>query len=106
MQTDEEVGKIAIVTPILISKCLELFMQHFVDKTVEITNAKHGKTMSVNHIRQCVQNEQLFDFLSDTVDTFVNALPPSKVDGDATPKRGRPRKERAEAREEERASRR
>jgi len=32
MQSDEEVGKIALATPILISKALELFMRDLIQK--------------------------------------------------------------------------
>lgn len=99
MQTDEDVGKIAIVTPILISKCLELFMQSFLEKASTVTLAKNSHTLSAAHIRQCVQDEPLLDFLSETVENYVKAQPQSAAgDVDDAPKRrGRPKKEASES---------
>jgi histone H3/H4 len=50
MQADEEVGKIAMATPVLISKALELFLQSLCDKTYEITLRRGAKTMSSLHL--------------------------------------------------------
>ncbi|KAJ7557499.1 hypothetical protein O6H91_05G129000 [Diphasiastrum complanatum] len=67
MQADEEVGKIALATPVLISKALELFLQDLCDQTYNITQKKGAKTMSALHLRQCVQTNAVFDFLRETV---------------------------------------
>ncbi|KAH0850853.1 hypothetical protein HID58_095193 [Brassica napus] len=37
MQADEDVGKIALAVPVLVSKSLELFLQDLCDRTYEIT---------------------------------------------------------------------
>ena len=50
MQTDDEVGKIAVATPFLISKAVELFLKDLVTKTLEITTEKQSKTLSVAHV--------------------------------------------------------
>jgi len=67
MQADEEVGKIAMATPVLISKALELFLQSLCDKTYEITLRRGAKTMSSLHLKQCVQSNSVFDFLQEIV---------------------------------------
>ncbi|EGC35602.1 hypothetical protein DICPUDRAFT_33173 [Dictyostelium purpureum] len=82
MQKDEEVGKIAAATPILISQCLELFMSDLVNKTCKITQSKNGKVMSVNHLKFCIKQESTFDFLSEIVE---------KIPDDKNEKRGRPK---------------
>eukprot|EP01089_Gocevia_fonbrunei_P017949 TRINITY_DN597_c0_g1_i3.p1 TRINITY_DN597_c0_g1~~TRINITY_DN597_c0_g1_i3.p1 ORF type:complete len:178 (-),score=61.01 TRINITY_DN597_c0_g1_i3:103-636(-) len=87
MQTDEDVGKIAMATPILISKALELFLQDLVSQTVEITNQKQSKTMTIAHLKQCVTSTQQFDFLEERV-SEVPEIEPPKVE-----RRGRPRKD-------------
>ncbi|KAI9125787.1 hypothetical protein K1719_003205 [Acacia pycnantha] len=37
MQADEDVGKIALAVPVLVSKALELFLQDLCDRTYEVT---------------------------------------------------------------------
>lgn len=67
MQADEEVGKIALATPVLVSKALELFLQDLCDKTYEVTISRGAKTMSGAHLKQCVALHNEFDFLQETV---------------------------------------
>ncbi|KAJ8485227.1 hypothetical protein OPV22_017712 [Ensete ventricosum] len=38
MQSDEDIGKIALAVPVLVSKALELFLQDLCDKTYSITD--------------------------------------------------------------------
>merc|ERR1712217_840653 len=82
MQSDEEVGKISLATPILISKCLELFMQDLIENSCNITREKNSKTMSTNHLKACVKSTERFDFLADIVQNIPDIEP--------EPKRGRP----------------
>ncbi|GAB2277125.1 hypothetical protein Dimus_011832 [Dionaea muscipula] len=67
MQADEDVGKIAMAVPVLVSKALELFLQDLCDRTYEITLQRGAKTMSSVHLKQCVQSFNVFDFLRDVV---------------------------------------
>ncbi|KAK9218173.1 hypothetical protein WN943_006810 [Citrus x changshan-huyou] len=50
MQADEDVGKIALAVPVLVSKALELFFQDLCDRTYEITLQRGAKTMSSLHL--------------------------------------------------------
>ncbi|GLU18959.1 hypothetical protein SLE2022_352330 [Rubroshorea leprosula] len=43
MQADEDVGKIAMAVPLLVSKALELFLQDLCDQTYDITSKKVSK---------------------------------------------------------------
>eukprot|EP01111_Echinosteliopsis_oligospora_P001942 TRINITY_DN1282_c3_g1_i1.p1 TRINITY_DN1282_c3_g1~~TRINITY_DN1282_c3_g1_i1.p1 ORF type:complete len:110 (-),score=15.21 TRINITY_DN1282_c3_g1_i1:631-960(-) len=85
MQKDEEVGKIALATPILISKCLELFLSNLLDKTSVITKSRNAKVMSVSHLKQCITSESTFDFLKDIVENVPDHDP------EKNEKRGRPK---------------
>ncbi|KAJ3019926.1 hypothetical protein HKX48_001570 [Thoreauomyces humboldtii] len=50
MRTDDEVGKVAQVTPVLISKALELFMQSLVEATCKETRLRGAKKMTNAHL--------------------------------------------------------
>lgn len=50
MQADEDVGKIAMAVPVLVSKALEMFLQDLCDKTYGITVQKGMKTVSSFHL--------------------------------------------------------
>ncbi|KAE9593917.1 putative transcription factor Hap3/NF-YB family [Lupinus albus] len=84
MQADEDVGKIALAVPVLVSgsllsyvvdiilelfaaKALELFLQDLCDRTYEITLQRGAKTMNALHLKHCVQSFNVFDFLRDIV---------------------------------------
>ncbi|KAG9151817.1 hypothetical protein Leryth_002093 [Lithospermum erythrorhizon] len=45
MQADEDVGKIAMAVPVLVSKALELFLQDLCDRTYDITVQRGAKTV-------------------------------------------------------------
>ncbi|KAH0850850.1 LOW QUALITY PROTEIN: hypothetical protein HID58_095190, partial [Brassica napus] len=63
MQADEDVGKIALAVPVLVSKSLELFLQDLCDRTYEITLERGAKTVSSLHLKHCVERYNVFDFL-------------------------------------------
>lgn len=67
MQMDEEVGKVAQATPVLISKAVELFMQSLITESCNEVRQRGGKRMSAAHVKKCVQNTEQFDFLKDLV---------------------------------------
>ncbi|KAG6505676.1 hypothetical protein ZIOFF_038041 [Zingiber officinale] len=50
MQADEDVGKIAMAVPLLVSKALELFLQDLCDRTYEITLQRGAKTLNSSHL--------------------------------------------------------
>ncbi|KAG0481689.1 hypothetical protein HPP92_012547 [Vanilla planifolia] len=67
MQSDEDVGKIALPVPLLISKALELFLHDLCNRTHEITLKRGAKTMGSFHLKQCVHSFNVFDFLKEIV---------------------------------------
>ncbi|PWN51600.1 histone-fold-containing protein [Violaceomyces palustris] len=67
MQADEDVGKVAQATPVLISKALELFMASIVEETVKETRKRGARKMSPYHVKRTVHENDTFDFLKDIV---------------------------------------
>ncbi|KAJ1032453.1 hypothetical protein NDA16_000477 [Ustilago loliicola] len=67
MQADEDVGKVAQATPVLISKALELFMASIVEETVKETRSRGAKKMTPYHVKRTVHTNETFDFLKDIV---------------------------------------
>ncbi|PKI83759.1 hypothetical protein MVES1_002515 [Malassezia vespertilionis] len=74
MQADEDVGKVAQATPVVISKALELFMQNIVESAVGQTRKSGGKRVAPYHLKRAVQANETFDFLKDIVDKVVDPL--------------------------------
>lgn len=50
MQKDEEVGKVASSTPVLISKALEIFMKALIDAGIEEARSLHLKRLTAQHL--------------------------------------------------------
>ncbi|KAF9174556.1 hypothetical protein BGX21_011341 [Mortierella sp. AD011] len=78
MQMDEDVGKVAQATPILISKALELFMQSLIDEACMETRAKNAKRLTAAHLKKTILDKDQFDFLRDIVQ---NVADPQGVTG-------------------------
>ncbi|EHL02624.1 putative DNA polymerase epsilon subunit C [Glarea lozoyensis 74030] len=93
MQADEEVGKVAQVTPVAVSKALELFMIALVSGAAEKAKEKGGKRVTAQHLKQVVlASPEQFDFLNDIVGRVSEAQ-------EGAGGEGRKRKEKVEASE-------
>ncbi|XP_063958725.1 dr1-associated corepressor-like [Lytechinus pictus] len=68
MQKDEDVGKVAAPVPVLISKALEIFVEGLITKASQETLSRNAKTLTTSHIKQCIEQENKFDFLKDLVE--------------------------------------
>jgi len=73
MQADEEVGKVAQVTPVAVSKALELFMISLVTGAAAIAKEKGGKRITAQHLKQVVESDEQFDFLHEIVGRVAEA---------------------------------
>jgi len=121
VQADEDVGKVAQVTPVVIckltcfwttsrslslmtntAKALELFMISITLSAAEEAKARGSKRVSGHHLKQVVQKAEQFDFLRDIVARIPDA-PTSKEgrskgdnsdDGEFEEKEKKPRKGR------------
>ncbi|KAH9961782.1 histone-fold-containing protein [Russula dissimulans] len=68
MQKDEEVGKVAQATPIVISKALELFLQLVVDEAARVTTARGSKKVEAYHLKHAIEKTEMLDFLKELVE--------------------------------------
>ncbi|TPX63318.1 hypothetical protein SpCBS45565_g06685 [Spizellomyces sp. 'palustris'] len=68
MRLDEEVGKVAQATPILISKALELFMQSLIDEACKEARGRSAKKLTTVHLKRTIMDVEKFDFLRDLVE--------------------------------------
>eukprot|EP01119_Soliformovum_irregulare_P016804 TRINITY_DN4912_c0_g1_i1.p1 TRINITY_DN4912_c0_g1~~TRINITY_DN4912_c0_g1_i1.p1 ORF type:complete len:169 (+),score=55.87 TRINITY_DN4912_c0_g1_i1:19-525(+) len=85
MQTDEDVGKIAKTTSFLMATIAARFLQHLTEKTVEAASAQRAKQITVDHLKDATDAEELFDFLAELTEDAKEA--------EKTPKkRGRKKK--------------
>ncbi|KAH7408709.1 DNA polymerase-like protein epsilon subunit C [Phaeosphaeria sp. MPI-PUGE-AT-0046c] len=81
MQADDDVGKVAQVTPVVVSKALELFMISLVTKAAAEARTRNSKRVNTLHLKQAITNNEQFDFLNDIVSKVADA--PEKSEGDS-----------------------
>ncbi|KAF2714755.1 histone-fold-containing protein [Pleomassaria siparia CBS 279.74] len=75
MQADDDVGKVAQVTPVVVSKALELFMISLVTKAAAEAKARNSKRVGAGHLKQAITKDEQFDFLSDIMAKVADAPP-------------------------------
>ncbi|KAK7036721.1 hypothetical protein VNI00_011386 [Paramarasmius palmivorus] len=68
MQKDEDVGKVAQATPIVISKALELFLALIVEEASKVTTERGSKKVEAYHLKHAVETTEMFDFLKEIVE--------------------------------------
>ncbi|PLW23590.1 hypothetical protein PCASD_11393 [Puccinia coronata f. sp. avenae] len=74
MQADEDVGKVAQATPLLVSKAVELFMQSLVEAAVLEAERRGSRKVQAYHLKQAIQITPAFDFLKDIVAKIPDPL--------------------------------
>ncbi|RKF76096.1 hypothetical protein GcM1_229026 [Golovinomyces cichoracearum] len=99
MQADEEVGKVAQVTPVAVSKALELFMIALVMGAADKAREKGSKKVNAQHLKMVVDGQpERFDFLAEIVGKFTEA---SEGGAGENNKANRKRKEESESASDE-----
>lgn len=81
MQADEDVGKVAQVTPHVVSRALELFMIKLISASAAQArgtaqgggSGKGPKRVLAQHMKKAVQADDTFDFLADIIDKVPDA---------------------------------
>ncbi|WVQ82035.1 hypothetical protein IAT38_004163 [Cryptococcus sp. DSM 104549] len=76
MQLDEEVGKLASATPVMISKSLECFIQVLLDEACKQVRAGGSHKLTANHLKQMINTNENFDFLRELVDSVPDVAAP------------------------------
>lgn len=70
MQSDDEIGKVAQATPIIVGRALEIFMANLVEASIVEAKRQGVKRISASHIRSAVENSEQFDFLVEAVGKY------------------------------------
>lgn len=67
MQSDEDIGKVAQATPVVVGRSLEFFLSTLIESAAN--EAKEGgiKRITAQHVKQAIENNENFDFLVDTI---------------------------------------
>jgi len=81
MQKDDEVGKVAQATPILISKSLELFMGTLVEEMSKVTQERNAKRVEVWHLKAAIERTEMLDFLKEIVEPIPDPFPNGVEEG-------------------------
>ncbi|KAL6297990.1 histone-fold-containing protein, partial [Sparassis latifolia] len=78
MQKDEEVGKVAQATPIVIcaplpslsypSKALELFLGMIIEEASKVTAERGSKKVEAYHLKHAIDTVEMLDFLKELVE--------------------------------------
>ncbi|KAF8131273.1 histone-fold-containing protein [Mycena galopus ATCC 62051] len=68
MQKDEEVGKVAQATPIVISKALELFLGLIIEEASKVTVERGSRKVEAYHLKHAVDTTEMLDFLKEIVE--------------------------------------
>ncbi|KAI9435163.1 hypothetical protein H4582DRAFT_2080079 [Lactarius indigo] len=90
MQKDEEVGKVAQATPIVISKALELFLQLVVDEASRVTASRGSKKVEAYHLCETRDRDDrnarlLKELVEGVPDPSAGGTIPFDVPGDGDP---------------------
>lgn len=102
MQKDDEVGKVAQATPIVISKALELFMADLVQEGSNITIQRGAKRLEAYHLKHAIETTDTFDFLREIVAPVPDPTNGGQIpedggsDDGAPPRKRRARRTKAE----------
>ncbi|KAI5965693.1 uncharacterized protein KGF55_001055 [Candida pseudojiufengensis] len=70
MQSDEEIGKVAQATPIVVGRALEIFMANLVESSIIQAKLQGVKRITAQHIKLAVEKNEQFDFLVEIVEKY------------------------------------
>ena len=74
MQADDDVGKVAQIVPVIISKALELFMDSVVKEASKHAHETGHKRVIPGHIKLAVQRNAMFDFLEPNIEKIPDPI--------------------------------
>ncbi|KAK4502476.1 hypothetical protein PRZ48_005901 [Zasmidium cellare] len=99
MQADEDIGKVAQVTPTVVSRALELFMIKLISSSAHQArgtgsggSSKGPKRVLQQHLKKAVQADEKFDFLNEIVDKVPDAPTKSKKENGSDSEDAKPKK--------------
>lgn len=74
MQSDDDIGKVAQATPVVVAKALELFMASLIQESCSQARSRNAKRVSPAHLKQAVKSIEQFDFLIETVEKYPDPV--------------------------------
>lgn len=98
MQADEDIGKVAQVTPHVVSRALELFMIKLITASCEQargpanSSSKGPRRVLVQHMKKAIQADEKFDFLAEIVSRVPDAPGKTKKDAGSDSEDAKPKK--------------
>ncbi|KAK0200375.1 histone-fold-containing protein [Desarmillaria ectypa] len=92
MQKDEEVGKVAQATPIVISKALEMFLGLIIEEAHKVTSERGSKKVEAYHLKHAVETTEMLDFLKEIVEGVPDPSAGGTIDMDVELAEGGKRK--------------
>ncbi|KAF5377383.1 hypothetical protein D9757_007984 [Collybiopsis confluens] len=95
MQKDDDVGKVAQATPVVISKALELFLALVVEKAGSVTKERGSKKVEAYHLKHAVETTDTFDFLKEIVESVPDPSAGGTIDLDAVKEENMAKKKRS-----------
>ena len=104
MQADEEVGKVAQVTPHVVSRALELFMIRLISASANEARGgapgggKGPRRVLAQHMKRAVAADEKFDFLADLMGRVPDAPLKAKKEGGSDSEDGAPKKKKSRKR--------
>lgn len=104
MQSDDEIGKVAQATPVVVAKALELFMVALVDESCNQARTRNSRRVSPAHLKQAVINTEHFDFLQELVSKYPDPVSQAEINGSDEDNKKPKRSRRAVKSEEESSS--
>lgn len=72
MQSDEDIGKVAQATPVVVGKALEIFLCSLVEKSCDEARKNGARRISAQHVKTAVEVNEKFDFLVEVVAKYAN----------------------------------
>ncbi|GAA5891996.1 hypothetical protein JCM8208_002963 [Rhodotorula glutinis] len=87
IQADEEVGKVAAATPIVVSKALELFLASLVDACVKDAESRGSKKLTPYGLKRAVNTTAMLDFCADIVESIPDPLDGEEDEADGPKKK-------------------
>lgn len=72
MQSDEDIGKVAQATPVVVGRALEIFMANLVESAIVEAKTAGFRRIAASHVRAAVENTEQFDFLVDVVLKYLS----------------------------------
>ncbi|XP_049849917.1 uncharacterized protein LOC126320462 isoform X2 [Schistocerca gregaria] len=101
MLSDEDVGKIKKETPVLVSLCVEIFIENLVNIGAAIAAVKGAKILSASHLKKAMLQNPTFDFLREIISKVPDAPESNAIEDTADPqsskKRKRPKPKKTDA---------